>query len=131
MLNYEVRMGIYSDAAVQAHTLITDGAEPLEAWNEAISHQTDSKASREEVCPRTTFLGLVDGGYLKNIPSRDTSRKDGVLRKRAREAAQLVLNNPGIDRKELAKQLSYNDKHGSYDILLTLSAHGLLQQPDE
>lgn len=120
-------MRTYSKAAVQAHGLIIEGTEPLNAWNEAISTQTLSESSRKKVCPRETFLGLAYGGYLKGVSA--TGKTEGVLRERAIAAAGIVLNSPDITKKELSKCLDYEDKQGAYDMVLALSAHGLLQYP--
>lgn len=131
MLNYEVRMGIYSKAAVQAHGLITDGTgiEPLDAWNDAISTQMLKESSRKKGCPRVTFLTLAYGGYLKDVPADGSKIQKGKLSERAIAAASLVLNDSDISKKELSEHLDYDDRQGSYDIVLTLSSHGLLQQP--
>ncbi|TKV11111.1 hypothetical protein FDX19_07345 [Citrobacter sp. wls619] len=122
-------MGIYSDAALQAYTLITEGMEPLDAWNDAISKQTLKKSSREKGCPRVTFLTLAYGGYLKDILADNSKVQEGKLSERAIAAADYVLSDLGISKKELADYLDYNDRQGSYDIVLTLSVCDLLQQP--
>ncbi|ADO48113.1 DUF6979 family protein [[Enterobacter] lignolyticus] len=123
-------MNNYAKTALKAHSLIVQECmDPPEAWNQAVVTVTNSKTSQKKGCPRNTFLGLAYAGYLKDVYADPSAKHEGVLRRRALDAADAVLARPTISKQELSSQLEYVDKQGAYDIVFALNEHGVLKKP--
>ncbi|AYN29886.1 hypothetical protein D8682_24665 [Buttiauxella sp. 3AFRM03] len=123
-------MRTYTKAAVEAHGLITSkGIDPVIAWETAIASAIESVSSRKKGCPKVTFLGLAYAGYLKDIDADASAKLNGILRERAISAANALLAQPGMSKKDLTVMLGYAYKQGSYDIVIHLAGMGILQRP--
>ncbi len=123
-------MSQYARAALIAYYLVADNSlSPRDAWEAAVAEVTESESARKKGCPRATFLALTDSGYLKNVKPQHWERKVGKLYQRAIEVANLILDLPGISKAELVDKTCYQDRQGSYDIVLTLAQYGFLQRP--
>lgn len=124
-------MTIYGKAALIAYKkILEDRHLPKIAWELAMEEKTSSMDTRNKRCPLKTFLALAYGGYLKNIPSEKKWSPSGVLENRAIDAAEYILSNSECDKKKLGNYLGYEDKQGSYDIVITLKTHGILTSPN-
>ena len=55
--------------AVIATKLIKSGefSDPRHAWDQAASKVQNKKTTREKGCPKATFLGLCEDGYIVGI----------------------------------------------------------------
>jgi len=65
-------MSMYGKAAVKAVQLFTSSAgalTPEGAWVKAIAEYTSKQSSRDEICPRSAFLGLCEAGWVEGIPA--------------------------------------------------------------
>jgi len=121
---------LYAKAAILAYQkIITERVDPQLAWERAVESLTESFQAQKKVCPKETFLGLAFAGYLFDVEATPTARLDGVLRRRAVNAANALIDSPELGKKELSEVLGYVDKQGSYDIVIELARQGILQQP--
>lgn len=123
-------MHIYTQAAVEAYQLIVQkGVTPVKAWDIAVASATQSEFSRNKICPKQTFLGLAYAGYLKDVDSDSSAKGNGILRQRAISAANIVLDQPSISKKDLTDILGHADQQGSYEIVIKLVVVGIIQKP--
>lgn len=89
---------MYAYSALKAYCIIIGKAYSTskdyeEAWLEAISSITLRKSNIEKPCPQTTFLGLCEDGFLKNVPKIDNNNIS-PNKQYAIEAIQYLRKNP-------------------------------------
>lgn len=124
-------MNQYGKVALKAVEQTKNGKAPPKAWLDAAKDVfVDKKSSIEKSCPRGTFLGLAEDGYIKGIPSgnytRSTKNKAYGL-----AALQQLKMSPELakNKKELWLR-SCNDQpkvqNGQMDVVLALWDHKLL-----
>ncbi|MDN0094061.1 DUF6979 family protein [Yersinia rohdei] len=90
-------MGIYGDTAVEVVKRYIHGQDLKESWLQQITFFSTRKSSHEKGCPRSAFLGLCEGGWVKGI-----KRGNYILRRKkypnnkdyAIEGAKIILTNP-------------------------------------
>lgn len=124
-------MGSFEKAAVLAHRIIVDEQkDPIDAWTDAIFALSESPTVRRKGCPRITFVSLAESGFLLGVDARVSTKKMGILWKRAQEAALYILLHPDATHKELCEALGYWDKQGSYKLIMALAMNGVLQRPE-
>lgn len=126
-------MSKYGDVAVKATRIAQEGACPIEAWNTAVTGEFgDRIASIKKVCPRSTFLGLAEDGYIKGVSSGSYTRS--ILNKNyALEALKLLnINQKFIyDIRELWVQscgTKFKVHNNQMDVVVSLWLHGLLKE---
>lgn len=98
-------MGKYGEVAIIAVNLIIGekATDPIEAWQIAVKKIfPDSESSRKKGCPRSTFLGLCESGYIPGVTEGKytTSVKN---KNYAIKALNLLTTNPDLshDRNRL------------------------------
>lgn len=84
---------IYSLSTVIATKLASDNKiRPQEAWEKAVLREfPNSISSQQKGCPKNTFLGLCEEGYIKGIKTGDYTRSE--LNKKYAIAAINILKN--------------------------------------
>ncbi len=125
-------MGKYGKSAEIATNLLISKKvnDPAEAWELAVAKVfPDSKSSREKGCPRSTFLGLCEDGYIIGTEegnyTRSKKNKDYALK-----AVSLLGINPELDAKALWKLVidGANKQHNSQmDVVITLWNNKLIK----
>jgi hypothetical protein len=128
----------YSLAATKAaETLNRDSTiSPLGAWQRAVEEVlSHSRCQQVKGCPKGTFLGLCEDGYIKGVaPGSYTSSE---LNKRyAVEAAKRILKDSNLrdDVQLLWRMVTSNSgkAHNSQmNVVVGLSIGGFLQEPRE
>ena len=97
-------MSKYGECAVKSvQFCIKESASPVDAWEE-ITSQVFGKgtSSQKKGCPRTTFLGLCEEGYIKGITKGKyllKEMKDGN-KKYAIEAVKVLKRNPDLIKRK-------------------------------
>lgn len=63
-------MAAYGNAAVKAVSLYTAGkaSSIVDGWEIAARELFNTESARTKVCPRTTFLGICEGGNVLGLP---------------------------------------------------------------
>jgi len=96
-------MGKYGQAAKIATELFINNQtnDPIKAWDIAtIQVFPNSISSRKKSCPKNSFLGLCEDGYIINIMegkyTRSEKNKDYAIK-----AISLLSDNPRLTEKEL------------------------------
>ena len=118
-------MGKYGQTAKIATELLIDNQtnDPVKAWDIAtIQVFPNSISSRSKSCPKNSFLGLCEDGYIVNVMegnyTRSEKNKDYAIK-----AISLLSDNPRLTEKELWKLvIDEPDKKHNYqmDVVKTL-----------
>lgn len=127
-------MGKYGQAAIEAAKLLISKAitEPAIAWDIATTKIFGKgTASKEKGCPKNTFFGLCEYGFIKNVPKKSYSGSEENIRY-AIKAVRLLMKNPDLanDEKSLWKEVIGDEikKHnGQMDVVITLFEHKLIE----
>jgi hypothetical protein len=119
-------MGIYGKAAVRAaHAACGSALSPQEAWMQAIAKLTKSISSRKKNCPRSTFLGLCDEGYVVGIPKGKSTRSEANKRY-AIEAVKRLKSKPALATEKKAASVLWEavgegrTRESQMDVVLSL-----------
>lgn len=124
-------MSMYGQAAVEAVRLFTSSEvalTPKDAWVKAIARFTESQSSRDEVCPRSAFLGLCEAGLIKGIPA-GTYTQSKENKEYAIKALKLLLQDPKLadDPQSLWSTVAGKKaQHGQMAIAISLLENGLI-----
>lgn len=125
-------MGKYGEAAVQAVLFAREGLELPQAWARATQEVFPGKiASQKKACPKGTFLGLCEDGYVAGVRSGDYTRS-ADNKGYAIEAVRLLRSNPALaDRGQTVlweQVMKGRDKvpNSQMDVVLTLWERGLI-----
>ncbi|MDL2044672.1 hypothetical protein MT371_24175 [Vibrio parahaemolyticus] len=126
------QMSKYGDVAVEATRIAQTGVCPIEAWNTAAARKfKDRIASINKGCPKSTFLGLAEDGFVLGVPSGSYTKS--VLNKQyALEALALLNQDPNVrnDLKNLwalscgSESKAHNNQ---MDVVVSLWLSGLLK----
>ena len=119
-------MGKYGDTAIKAvHLIESTKVNPLQAWEIASSEIFGrGTTSQKKSCPKCSFLGLSEDGFVKNVP-----KGEYIKRKKnkyyAIEAIKILKEFPELidNQKTLWKKILGNeDKTYNYqlDVLVSL-----------
>ena len=124
-------MGKYGEVANQATSLIATGdiSDPIKAWDIASKKVfPNSESSRTKSCPRSTFLGLCEAGYVSGVEigTYTRSKKNKAY---ALSAIEFVAENPRLltDEKSLWSMVVYpSDKkyNSQMDVVISLWNNG-------
>lgn len=87
----------YGDVAVLAAQLFRTGehASPRTAWDEAADQLLPTASLREKSCPRATFLGLCQEGWIRGVPVGEYT-KSRENREYARAAVRRIVGDPAL-----------------------------------
>ncbi|TDR14062.1 DUF6979 family protein [Marinomonas communis] len=95
-------MSKYGDVAVEATRIAQTGVCPIEAWKTAATREfKDRIASINKGCPKSTFLGLAEDGFILGVPSGSYTKS--ILNKQYALEALALLKHDGNFRKDLKK----------------------------
>ncbi|KAA5826251.1 hypothetical protein FPF71_05400 [Algibacter amylolyticus] len=119
-------MNKYGTAAINA---VKESQNPIESWEIAVK-DFDSESAKVKGCPKNTFLGLCEDGYVKGVPKGNYT-KSIKNKEYAINAIKIIKNNPNksFSPKELWGELNLGDKrHNSQmDVVLALWENGLIK----
>ncbi|MBK7210541.1 MAG: hypothetical protein IPH99_09335 [Xanthomonadales bacterium] len=123
-------MAKYNKIALDAVRHIKAGADPRSAWAlSAADAYPDQSSAREKVCPRSTFLGLIDAGALVGIPAASELSKS-INARYALEAIDALRSEPGLAERpsQLWERTSGAPKqqNGQLEVVLALWNAGLI-----
>lgn len=96
-------MGKYGLAADKAVRLLKQNVvnDPIKAWELAVNDVfPDSESSRQKSCPKNTFLGLCEEGYIDKVDKGNYTRSQ-INKDYAIQAVLLLSENPMLTEKEL------------------------------
>jgi hypothetical protein len=92
-------MGKYGQAAVKAAVLLNKESMilPRDAWNQAtIEIFGKGTSSQEKGCPRSTFIGLCEEGFVKGVAAGKYDLKSTKNKDYAIKAINLIKNEPSL-----------------------------------
>lgn len=93
-------MSKYGDVAIEATRIAQTGVCPIEAWKTAATREfKDRIASINKGCPKSTFLGLAEDGFVLGVPSGSYTKS--VLNKQYALEALALLNHDRNVRNDL------------------------------
>ena len=126
-------MGKYGEAAVKAVRCVQQnpGTDPKTAWKKAVCEIfSNSQASIDKVCPRSTFLSLCEEGRIHGITAEsyiNAQENKGY----ALEALSILENDPSLDwtPNSLWKKIQNGGKthNNQMDVVIALFQEGLTQ----
>ncbi len=100
---------------------------PERAWQESANEVYPSNEdAREKSCPKCTFLGLCEEGYVKDVPKGDytTSIKNKAY---AIASLDFIKVKPVLSSNELWLKLNINIPHeAQMDVVIALYDKGFL-----
>jgi hypothetical protein len=105
---------------------------PIESWKIAVKDFA-SESSKTKPCPKNTFLGLCEAGFVKGIKSGSyfKRKKPNLNKKYALKAVTILKQNKEIkfSPKELWEKLELgNKRHNSQmDVVIALWDIGLIE----
>ncbi|MEH7112467.1 hypothetical protein V7124_08790 [Neobacillus niacini] len=127
-------MGKYGQAAVDAASLVSTNplVTPRDAWNLATTEIFGKGTSSQlKGCPRSTFLGLCEEGYIKGVAPGNNHLKSTKNKEYGIKAVALLKKDPSL--VEDVSQLWYKVVEGEVkvhnsqmDIVVTLWNSNLL-----
>jgi len=95
-------MGKYGQAALEAVNLIMSSnvKSPIDAWEAAtIEIFGEGTSSQKKGCPRSTFIGLCEEGFVCNVSKTDNSKLNKSKNKDyGVKAIQLLRNEPSLSK---------------------------------
>ena len=118
-------MGKYGQVAKIATELLISNqvSDPIKAWDVAAAQVfPNSISSRNKNCPKNSFLGLCEDGYIANV-TRGSYTRSEKNKNYAIKAMPLLNANPLLAEKELWKLvINEPDKKHNYqmDVVKTL-----------
>ncbi len=124
-------MGKYGKTAEMAANLLHTNkvSDPVKAWKIAVAEVfPNSKSSQEKGCPRSTFLGLCEDGYVIGAQPGNYTRSE-KNKAYALKAVSLLKNDPELDAKALWQLVIDNtDKqpNSQMDVVTTLWKNKLI-----
>jgi len=123
-------MNKYAEAALRAtDNIVKKRMEPLAAWQEAVSYVFPEKeASQKKGCPRGTFLGLCEEGYIIGV-KRGNYTNSKLNKQYAIDAVEYIRKNKNypISPNELWVKIVKNKKHNEQmSVVLALIKSGAI-----
>ena len=121
---------MFGETALKAAALCRANPQklPAEAWIEAIQTISTSLNTRKKGCPKATFTGLCDAGYVIDIPARPggtigVNAGYAVAALKELQAEPTLVEQPS----ELWKRVGHGGKgDGQVDVLLALWKAGVI-----
>jgi len=89
----------YGTVAQRAAELVRKGWDPVDAWQSVVtSIFPDSRASQTKGCPKSSFLGLAEGGHIAGVhPGKYTTSVEN--KRYALEALRLLQQDGALVRR--------------------------------
>lgn len=126
-------MAAYGTAAVRAVTLYTAGkaSSIVDGWEIATRELFNTESGQKKACPRTTFLGICEGGNVLGVPPGEYNTKLSDNKQYGLKAIAALRSNPVLanDQVLLWKKIS-NDKlkpNSQMDVVTALWQSGLIR----
>lgn len=126
-------MAAYGDAAVKAVVLYTSGkaSSIVDAWEIAARETLSTESTQTKRCPRTTFLGVCEGGNVVGVPEGEYNTKVSENKQYGLKAISLLRLNPLLadDQALLWKKIG-NEKlkpNSQMDVVTALWKNGLIK----
>jgi hypothetical protein len=130
-------MNKYAKASILAinHHNQSDVKDITKSWQIAMMEVFPTKeSSRKKGCPKSTFLGLCENGYVKGIPrGKYLLRSDSKYKNYAIKAIKLLKNNPQLSNLkpsnlwELVMNGVIKTPNSQMDIVLALWKQNYIQ----
>lgn len=102
-------MAAYGNAAVRAVTLYVAGkaSSIVDGWEIATRELFDTESARKKGCPRTTFLGICEGGNVLGVPPGEYNTKMSDNKQYGLKAIAVLRSNPVLadDQMSLWKKI--------------------------
>lgn len=119
----------YNNYGKTAKEVVTKGGDPIKLWKIAVERNFTSESAKIKGCPKNTFLGLCEAGFVKGIPKGNYT-KSVKNKEYALQAIEILKrsDNKKFAPKELWSELNLGDKrHNSQmDVVLALWNEGLI-----
>jgi len=128
-------MSFSNSAIVAVKFVIEQKFHPIEAWNKAVAIEfPNSKSNQLKGCPKNTFLGLCEDGYVKGIDPGKYTRSDlnkgyGITALRILRKKKDIEFTRALLWKEVLKEEDKNigKQHNSQmNVVLALWNEGLI-----
>lgn len=126
-------MAAYGNAAVRAVALYTAGkaSSIVDGWEIATREFFNTESAQKKVCPRTTFLGICEGGNVHGVPSGEYNTKLSDNKQYGLKAIAALRSNPMLadDQALLWKKIG-NDKlkpNSQMEVVTALWKAGLIR----
>jgi hypothetical protein len=126
-------MAAYGDAAIKAVSLYSAGkaSSIVDAWEIAGRQIFTTESSRTKGCPRTTFLGICEGGHVIGVPPGEYNTKPSDNKQYGLKAISMLRLNPAlaVDQLLLWKKIG-NEKikpNSQMDVVTSLWNAGLIK----
>lgn len=126
-------MAAYGNAAVRAVTLYTAGkaSSIVDGWEIATREFFHSESAQKKGCPRTTFLGICEGGNVQGVPCGEYNTRLSDNKQYGLKAIAALRSNPMLadDQVLLWKKIG-NDKlkpNSQMDVVTALWKAGLIR----
>lgn len=100
-----------------------------DTWSSVTSKLFDSESSQNKGCPRSTFLGLCEEGFIKGVPKSDYNSNSTINKDHGIEAVLFLKENitENISPKELWNKFNTRKSHNSQmDVVLALWYENLI-----
>jgi hypothetical protein len=126
-------MAAYGTAAVRAVTLYTAGkaSSIIDGWEIATRELFSTDSAQKKGCPRTTFLGICEGGNVQGVPPGEYNNKLSDNKLYGLRAIAALRSNPVLadDQALLWKRIG-NDNlkpNSQMDVVTALWKAGLIR----
>jgi hypothetical protein len=127
-------MPAYGNAAVKAVNLYTAGkaSSVVDGWEIATRELFNTESGRTKGCPRTTFLGVCEGGNVIGVPAGEYNTKISENKQYGVKAIAALRSNPALadDQTLLWKKIG-NEKlkpNSQMDVVTALWKAGMIKQ---
>jgi hypothetical protein len=120
----------YGLTALKSMQNFKDSYPIIEIWSRSAKEVFKTKSSQEKSCPKNTFLGLCEEGFVNGIPKGNYT-KSVKNKEYALKAIAILKQNKEttFSPKELWNKLELGDKRSNsqMDVVLALWENGLIR----
>lgn len=126
-------MAVYGNAAIRAVTLYTAGkaSSIVDGWEIATRELFNTESGRTKGCPRTTFLGICEGGNVTGVPPGQYNARVSDNKQYGLKAISVLRSNPALvdDQVSLWRKIG-NEKlkpNSQMDVVTALWKAGMIK----
>lgn len=103
----------------------------VDGWEIAARELFSTESGRTKVCPRTTFLGICEGGNINGVPAGEYNTRISDNKQYGLNAIAALRSNPALadDQSSLWKKIG-NEKlkpNSQMDVVTSLWKAGLIK----
>jgi len=126
-------MAAYGNAAVRAVTLYSAGkaSSIIDGWEIATRELFSTESARTKGCPRTTFLGICEGGNVLGVPPGEYNSRMSDNKQYGLKAIAVLRSAPALadDQALLWKKIGNGNlkPNSQMDVVTTLWKAGLIK----